>query len=161
MNRRGFIKHIGLTGAAALSAAPGARAQQLNPADQSLAVLVDTTLCVGCRACEKACNEADPTLPMLPGTFFNDTAVFDRHRRMDAAAYTVVNHYEADTHSPTYVKFQCMHCLQPACVSACLVGALTRDANGAVVYDEKNVLAAATVWQPARFRYRPMNTHQP
>ncbi len=36
---------------------------------------------------------------------------------------------------PTYAKVQCMHCQDPACVSACIVGALTKDETGAVRYD--------------------------
>ncbi len=35
----------------------------------------------------------------------------------------------------TYVKAQCMHCLYPSCVSACIVGALTKPRDGAVVYN--------------------------
>ena len=43
---------------------------------------------------------------------------------MDYSAYTVVNRYENDNDlkKPVYAKFQCMHCLYPACVSACIVG---------------------------------------
>jgi Fe-S-cluster-containing dehydrogenase component len=55
---------------------------------------------------------------------------------MDCGAYTVVNRYEnAWSGKPYFAKFQCMHCLYPACVSACIVGAFTRDSSGAVVYD--------------------------
>jgi formate dehydrogenase iron-sulfur subunit len=35
----------------------------------------------------------------------------------------------------TFAKRQCMHCLHPACVSACPVSALERNEYGAVVYD--------------------------
>jgi formate dehydrogenase iron-sulfur subunit len=35
-----------------------------------------------------------------------------------------------------FVKIQCMHCLEPACQGACIVGALRREeATGAVTYD--------------------------
>lgn len=56
---------------------------------------------------------------------------------MDAAAYTVVNRYQPgpDRSAPVFVKFQCMHCLYPACMSACIVGAFSRSSEGAVVYD--------------------------
>jgi Fe-S-cluster-containing dehydrogenase component len=56
---------------------------------------------------------------------------------MDAQAYTVVNAYPYPEKStdPVYVKFQCMHCLEPACMSACIVGAFSKDANGTVIYD--------------------------
>lgn len=100
-------------------------------------VLVDTTRCVGCRRCEKACNGINQDLPRRPAGAFKDDSVFEQQRRMDFTAYTVVNrHQDPDQPgSPTYAKVQCMHCLQPACVSACIVGALTKEPNGAVIYD--------------------------
>jgi formate dehydrogenase iron-sulfur subunit len=33
------------------------------------------------------------------------------------------------------IKWQCMHCLNPACVAACTVGALRKTPEGPVVYD--------------------------
>ncbi len=120
-----------------LGSSEAARAGGPAPASDSLGVLVDCTRCVGCRRCEKACNEINEDLPRQPAEAFDDDSVFQRQRRMDAAAYTVVNRYQnpADAEKPTYVKFQCMHCLDPACVSACFVRALTREADGAVTYD--------------------------
>jgi Fe-S-cluster-containing dehydrogenase component len=49
----------------------------------------------------------------------------------------VVNAYLNDdkTGDTAFVKVQCMHCLEPACVSACIVGALEKTAAGPVVYD--------------------------
>ena len=35
----------------------------------------------------------------------------------------------------TYCKVQCMHCLHPSCVSACIVGAMTKAPDGSVVYN--------------------------
>jgi Fe-S-cluster-containing dehydrogenase component len=66
-----------------------------------------------------------------------DTAVFKIERRPTDKAFTVINRYPTDDKDkPAYVKVQCMHCVDPACVSACIVGALTKDeATGAVVYD--------------------------
>jgi len=98
-------------------------------------MLVDTTLCVGCRGCEAACSEANrlPN-PVMAG----DAAVFARMRTSDSRTYTVVNRYPAagDEGQPTYVKTQCMHCAQPACASACLVKALEKTPEGPVVYHE-------------------------
>ena len=34
-----------------------------------------------------------------------------------------------------YAKINCLHCNKPACVSACIVGALEKQENGAVTYD--------------------------
>jgi len=165
MNRRGFIKHISsITGAAAFCAAPKKSSAQQGRSEESLAVLVDTTLCVGCRACEQACNEINPDLPLVPNDFFKDDSVFERRRRMNASAFTVVNRYQPNnSEAPVHVKFQCMHCLYPACVSACLVGAMTRDASGAVVYDEKKCIGcrycmAACPFQVPAYEYASILT---
>ncbi|MCK7521497.1 MAG: 4Fe-4S dicluster domain-containing protein [Ignavibacteriales bacterium] len=37
--------------------------------------------------------------------------------------------------NPLNVKVQCMHCDHPACVSACIVGAFSKQENGAVIWD--------------------------
>ena len=102
-------------------------------------VLVDTTLCVGCRKCEEACYRRN-RLPR-PADGFDDPAALRRVRRPDANTFTVVNAYpgppsrDRTGQADTFVKLQCMHCLEPACVSACIVGALTRSDEGVVVYD--------------------------
>ncbi len=56
---------------------------------------------------------------------------------MYATAYTVVNRYKNNKRPDEfiYTKFQCMHCIYPACESACIVGAFRRKPDGAVVYD--------------------------
>jgi formate dehydrogenase iron-sulfur subunit len=58
---------------------------------------------------------------------------------LDRSAYTCLQVHEviaADKSPKTlYVKRQCMHCVHPACVSACTVGALRKTPEGPVVYD--------------------------
>jgi Fe-S-cluster-containing dehydrogenase component len=96
-------------------------------------MLVDTTLCFGCRACEAACSEANQLLgPALAG----EASVFDRRRTTDTHTYTVVNRYPSSMGkgTATFVKSQCMHCVAPACASACLVRALEKTPEGPVVY---------------------------
>jgi len=142
-SRREFLKQVGvIAGLAICSKASPARAER-GPTGVSIAgedqygVLVDTTRCVGCRRCENACNEINPDLPRRDSAFFKDQTVFEHRRRMDDSAYTVVNRFcnSREPSKPVFVKFQCMHCRNAACVSACIVGALTRDRNGAVRYD--------------------------
>ncbi len=68
---------------------------------------------------------------------YDDKTVFERKRRPDALNLTVVNKYgdSASDKSDVHVKLQCMHCFEPACASACLVGAYRKTAEGPVVYD--------------------------
>lgn len=133
MDRRDFFRTCGAVGSVAVAGT--ARASAPAPATNGFGVLCDLTLCVGCRKCEWACNQAQG-LPAATLAEFEDRAVFARERRPDAARYTVVNEYpDPDAEKPTWVKVQCMHCLEPACASACIVSALERDAAGPVTYD--------------------------
>jgi Fe-S-cluster-containing dehydrogenase component len=137
-NRRDFLKQVTRAGALLVAGSgAGSWADAAGGAAGSWGVLVDTTLCIGCRSCEKACNGINTDLPRQSPQSFQDESVFGRRRRMDEKCYTVVNRYAgpAQKDKPVYAKFQCMHCLKPACVSACIVGALEKKENGAVVYD--------------------------
>jgi formate dehydrogenase iron-sulfur subunit len=103
---------------------------------EHLGMLTDLTRCIGCRRCEEACNKAnDLPEPEVP---FDDYSVFEEERRTDAQTYTVVNRYSNPSRlgEPAYNKIQCMHCEEPACVSACLVAALKKTPEGPVVYDQ-------------------------
>ena len=100
----------------------------------SLGVLHDVSRCIGCRNCEAACNQVNG-LPS-PERPFDDLNVLNLQRRPDAAAYTVVNRFLPSAMPlPVFVKKQCNHCLEPACVSACFVKALKKSKTGAVIYD--------------------------
>ena len=146
LSRRNFLQICGAGGAAIASRPHAVKAAPL-PSDpeREYGCLVDTTLCVGCRKCEQACNQRH-ALPM-PGESFEELTVLENERRMNETTYTVVNKYYPKNigtltwrQRPTFVKFQCMHCNDPSCVSACIVGALTKQDNGAVIYDAKKCI---------------------
>jgi len=130
----------GPASAAASGPASAPRSAQRG-ADQHAACLVDTALCVGCRKCEEACNRANE-LPK-PDKPFDDKTVIRTERRPTDQALTVVNQYpgapsrDQKQRRETHAKVQCMHCLDPACVSACIVGALTKSAAGPVQYNAR------------------------
>ena len=139
LNRRDFFKVVSVAGATAAGAGSRASARTPRTPADPLGCLVDLTRCIGCRKCEEACNRVNALPPSEKR--FDDLTVLDRKRRPDEKTYTVVNRYtsgaidERDQLIPTFVKLQCMHCQDPACVSACIVGALTKKENGAVHYD--------------------------
>jgi len=87
-SRRNFMKWITAAGTAAILP-KGARAHgQFDGYPGSYGVLHDTTLCIGCRSCEAACNEVnDFPQPEKP---FEDKSVLDKRRRVDDKCYTVV-----------------------------------------------------------------------
>jgi ferredoxin len=123
LKRREFLKITGFAGASLL----GARRTGANERDREFsAMLIDTTLCEGCRSCEEACNEKN-RLPR-PDVPFDEESVFENIRDTFPGAYTVVNRYPnpKDPKNPIYVRRQCMHCNQPACASACLVRGLEK-----------------------------------
>lgn len=114
----------------------------------AMGVLVDLTLCIGCRACVVACKEWNG-LPLNQEDYFRslsnqqDNAVFVGDKtitpKLSADTYTVVEYHNvsgSESETPwVFVKRQCMHCLAPACESACPVGAFRKTAEGPVVYD--------------------------
>jgi formate dehydrogenase iron-sulfur subunit len=137
MDRREFLKKIAaIAGASVIGQSSEiSGAENFRPNSDRYGVLVDTTLCIGCRRCEWACNEWNKN-PNKPLKSFEDKSVFEQMRRMHATTFTVVNRFlNTKSHQPIYVKRQCMHCEDPACLSACFVDAFKKTASGAVVYD--------------------------
>jgi Fe-S-cluster-containing dehydrogenase component len=140
LSRRKFLKLAGAAGAAGAALAPcAARASTAILGGRGRGLLIDTTRCVGCRACEAACSEKNALPePALAG----DDRVFDLRRTTAPHVYTVVNRYAnpKDASAARYVKTQCMHCVEPACASACPATALEKTASGPVVYHQERCL---------------------
>ena len=128
IGRRGFFKVAAVgagvvaAGSAAASEVPGAAGAD------SPGMLVDTTLCVGCRGCEAACAEANGNPPPPDGD-----KVLESKRDTSIGQFTVVNKVEGVENR--FAKKQCMHCLSPACASACPVRAMDKKPEGPVTYD--------------------------
>lgn len=137
-SRRNFFKTAGVVGAGLA----GVKTKEANAAptkiisDDRMGVLVDTTVCIGCRRCEFACKTAHD-IPAGKLESYDDRTVFEKLRRPSTEALTVVNQFEnpQDPELPVNVKVQCMHCDHPACVSACIVGAFSKQENGSVIWD--------------------------
>src|SRR5260370_7983792 len=81
--------------------------------------LIDTTTCIGCKACEVACLEWNA----LP---FRETVFQNTYQTMPETAWNYWNlikfneHPQADGGMMWLMrKDQCMHCADPGCLSAC------------------------------------------
>ena len=82
----------------------------------SKALLVDIPRCIGCRTCERTCKQTH-NLPE------------EVEPELSATALTVVQERR-----DRFVRKLCLHCQDPACASACPVGALEKTVAGPVVY---------------------------
>ena len=127
MDRRGFLKMSGAIGATL--ACGNARAEDATEAKEFVGVLVDTTRCIGCRACEVACGQANG---MEVPDVENDGAL-EQERTNSEKQWTVVNRYETEK-GEVFVKRQCLHCWQPACAAACLTNAMYKTKDGPVIW---------------------------
>jgi len=138
MNRRKFLTLMGSAGLAStaigtFSEAEAVSGGKFSTYPDSFSVLHDTTRCIGCRKCEKGCQEVnDLPRPKRP---LDDLTVLDTKRRTSAYVWTVVNKYRVNG-KEVFCKTQCNHCLDPACAAACFVKAFQKDPSGAVTYDE-------------------------
>ncbi len=138
LSRRSFLSISMLAGCTALGLpARAGAAPEFEGWPKSYGMLTDFTACVGCRSCERACNEVN-RMP-APEKPFDDASVFNERRWPNAKALTVVNRYEnpGDPSRPVYRKIQCNHCLEPACATACPIHAYTKTPEGPVIYNEK------------------------
>jgi len=86
------------------------------------AILYDSTMCIGCRACEEACSKKW-------GLIYNQS-IASEERLSERKLTTIV------TRGERYARRLCMHCAEPSCVSACPVVALQKTSLGPVVYEE-------------------------
>ncbi|MFN2165310.1 MAG: 4Fe-4S dicluster domain-containing protein [Anaerolineae bacterium] len=135
ISRRAFLKKAAGVGATAVTGAC-LSSIALEPtfasdvqSDKAWGMLIDVTRCSGCNSCALACKEAndrpDPT---------------KEPTHLSCDAYSFVDAKAAGRIEPVYAKRQCMHCVHPACVSACTVGAMRKTPEGPVVYDSSKCI---------------------
>ncbi len=95
---------------------------------RSLAILTDITKCTGCEKCVDACQEANHLPEERPWRWVKQ--IDD----LSSARWTTIRALRQDNETH-YVRRQCRHCLDPECVSVCIVGALQKTPEGPVIYD--------------------------
>ncbi len=111
--------------------------------EKQVGILVDTTQCIGCMACEDACADR---------WGFPHTDVHE----LSCEKNTVVQQW-----GETYVPRLCMHCENPACASVCPVGALHKTADGPVVYDVNKCIGCRYCMQSCAFQIPKYQWNKP
>jgi len=135
IRRRDFLKAAGIVCGSSLLPASSAASPAPSSDVEFDAVLVDILKCTGCLKCEEACAEANG----LPVPDIKDKTVFEQTRTMTPESWTVVNRFPSPQ-GDLFVKSQCMHCNQPGCAAACLVEAMKKTPEGAVLWQGKKCM---------------------
>ncbi len=98
----------------------------------AVSMLYDNTICTGCKACMVACHEANG----LPSDTELSGGLWDMPLDLNSKTKNLIKLYqEPDGSDSAYVKRQCMHCLDPACVTGCPFEALKKNEWGAVTWN--------------------------
>ena len=130
-DRRTLLKGLALAGgAAATGAVPAAAREPKQVPPAAMGMLYDTTRCIGCKACMFACQQANDLEPQRSPDGLHLAPV-----DLDGRTKNVIKLYQEEGRR-SYIKAQCMHCVDPACAGACMLGSLHKDEQtGIVGYD--------------------------
>ncbi len=106
-----------------------------------VAKLIDTTTCIGCKACEVACQEWNDqpfNLGQFDGTYQTQPDL--SHDFWNLIKFNEVSG-EPDQFAWHMAKYQCMHCRDPGCLRACPApGAIFIRDNGIVDFDQSKCI---------------------
>jgi len=98
-----------------------------------VAKLIDVSKCIGCKACQVACNEWND----LREEVGVNHGTYDNPRDLSANSWTVMRFAEVEEVSAEGTRLEwlirkdgCMHCADPGCLKAC-------PAPGAIVFGSK------------------------
>jgi formate dehydrogenase iron-sulfur subunit len=108
--------------------------------DYDVCKLIDTTTCIGCKACEVACVEWN-------GYDFRETTFANNYQTMPETAWNfwnLIKFNEVETENGLewlMRKDQCMHCEEPGCLIACPAdGAIVQYTNGIVDFNQEHCI---------------------
>ncbi|WP_110954251.1 4Fe-4S dicluster domain-containing protein [Anaerosinus massiliensis] len=102
---------------------------------EQMAMLHDVSKCTACRACMVACKQ----WKNLPAEITPFDGAYQSHKDFSSKTYNLVRMNERVENGKfhwDFIKVQCMHCENPACLKGCPEDAISKTATGAVVIDK-------------------------
>jgi len=167
IDRRQFLKGALAGGVAMTAASPtiSEARENLTMPPKAMGLLYDSTLCIGCKACVAACKESNGMPPEFSSSVPDQ--LWDTPLDLSGKTKNVIkmyrngsaDHKDVEENGYAFMKHSCLHCVDPSCVSACPVSAMTKDPeNGIVKYDEHDCIGcrycvAACPYDIPRFQY--------
>ncbi len=103
-----------------------------------VAKLIDTSKCIGCKACQVACSEWND----LRDEVGTSHGTYDNPIDLTAESWTVMKFAEYENPQSGNLEWLirkdgCMHCAEPGCLKACpSPGAIVKYANGIVDFNQ-------------------------
>jgi Fe-S-cluster-containing dehydrogenase component len=125
-----LLASAGATATAAALPSSAEAAPRAAAAADAVGLLYDTTLCIGCQACVVKCNEANG---LAADSGWSDGR-YQAPVQLNARTKNIIKLYE-EGDERSFVKRQCMHCIDPACVTACMLGSLQKREYGIVSWN--------------------------
>ncbi len=106
-----------------------------------VAKLIDVSRCIGCKACQSACEEWND----LRDDIGENIGVYDNPSDLTPKSWTLMRFTEHETEAGNLEwlirKDGCMHCADPGCLKACpSPGAIVQYGNGIVDFIEENCI---------------------
>jgi len=109
-------------------------------AEKRLGMLIDTSKCMGCRACQIACKQWN----QLPASKTHQSGTYQNPPVLSGTTWTLVQFVEPDESrevwnaNPRWLfrKNACNHCGDPTCVEVCPTGACKQRDDGIVYIDQ-------------------------
>lgn len=103
-----------------------------------VAKLIDTSKCIGCKACQVACSEWNE----LRDEVGSNAGTYDNPNDLSADSWTLMRFVEYENPDSGNLEWLirkdgCMHCAEPGCLTACpSPGAIVKYANGIVDFNQ-------------------------
>jgi formate dehydrogenase iron-sulfur subunit len=140
----------------AISATPGA-APGSTRSTPTVAKLIDTTTCIGCKACEVACQEWNSNQV----TFANFEGTYQTQSDLSHNFWNLIKFNETEkAGQPVWLmsKYQCMHCVDPGCLKSCPApGAIVQYTNGIVDFNSDQCIGCGYCMTGCPFDVPKMN----
>jgi len=144
MKRRDFLKAAGGGALVAATASGPAQARpNKEPPANSVGMLFDSTLCVGCHACMSACKRING----MPPEQTRGEDMWDSPADLSEKTLNIIKLYrdgdgtvkDREQDGFAFIKRHCQHCVDAGCVSVCPVTAMRKDAKTGIVTHHPDV----------------------